>query len=127
MRLRWLEHEPRRRDHHLGDGIVYVEPVDRIAAVVRIQDSNGVPLLRVTHDFHPAAGSGNLFEVTVTVENLNTTAIVPSYSRTLTWAGGLLDPGTLLVDPMLGSSVPALPPGAAWILPSGCPSIAPVG
>src|SRR5262249_6296562 len=42
-----------------------------VAAVssVIVQDSSGV-LLRVTHDFHPAPAAADLYEVTVSIENL---------------------------------------------------------
>ena len=51
-----------------------------------VTDSAG-DSLRVTHDFHPAAGDANLYEVTVTITNAGTTAVQPRYERTLGWSG----------------------------------------
>jgi uncharacterized membrane protein YgcG len=81
-------------------------------SVVRIDDAGGAPILRVTHDFHPAPGSTHLYEVTVTLENLTTATIQPGYGRTLTWAGGPLDPSTLTVEP-IPASVQLTASGAA--------------
>ena len=42
--------------------------------------------LRVTQDFHPFAGSRNLYEVTVTLRNIGTTTIAdPRYTRLMDW------------------------------------------
>jgi len=40
--------------------------------------------LRVTHDYHPSA-TPNLYEVTVTLENLTSATIAPRYRRVMDW------------------------------------------
>src|SRR5712691_608841 len=62
--------------------------------------------VRVVHDFHVAPHATNLYEVTVSLQNLGGTTVVPSYSRTLVWAAGPPDPTSLLIDPWLGTLQP---------------------
>ena len=47
------------------------------SSIVRVQDG-GATQLRVTHDFHPAPGSTNLYEVVVSVQNLGSATVQPS-------------------------------------------------
>jgi hypothetical protein len=52
-------------------------------AITSVVSSDG--RLKVTHDFHPSA-TENLYEVTVTLENIGTTTInEPRYRRTMDW------------------------------------------
>jgi hypothetical protein len=58
-------------------------------SVVEILDAGGeipVPVLRVTHDFHPAAQTSLLYEVTVTLENVSDAPIGDlRYRRLMDW------------------------------------------
>ena len=74
------------------------------SSMVRVQDAAGTQL-RVTHDFHPAIGSTNLYEVLVTIENLGTAPVQPVYSRTIGWSG-LPDLAGLPIVPALWTQQP---------------------
>jgi PKD repeat protein len=41
--------------------------------------------LRVTHDYHPTAATSDLYEVTVTVENISGAPVDPRYRRVMDW------------------------------------------
>ena len=49
-----------------------------------IKDDAGEPLLRVTHDYHPS-DAANVFEVSVSIENLGDAAVDPRYRRAMDW------------------------------------------
>ena len=50
-------------------------------STVNIEDT-----LRVTHDYHPAGATANLYEATVTIENLTETALTDiRYRRVIDW------------------------------------------
>ncbi len=83
---------------------------DDVAAASRV---------RVIHDFHVAPYSSNLYEATVTVQNLGATTVLPSYTRTLAWAAGPPDPSTLPIDPALGT-LQASPDGRGFSFRSAC-------
>jgi uncharacterized repeat protein (TIGR01451 family) len=44
------------------------------------------PVLRVTHDFHPSSATQNLYEGTVTIENVSTQTVDPRYRRIMNWS-----------------------------------------
>lgn len=96
---------------------------------VRVSSPAGDPLVRVVHDFHPAADGQDVYEVVVRVQNVSNAAVQATYSRTLTWTAG---PATAasLQDPAYGSltttpdglgldwalSLPRLEPGDTTVL-----------
>ena len=49
------------------------------------QPAGSPPVLRVTHDFHPSAATPNLYEATVTIENVSNQAVEPRYRRAMLW------------------------------------------
>ena len=49
-----------------------------------IKDDAGEPLLRVTHDYHPS-DAANVFEVSVSIENLGDATVDPRYRRAMDW------------------------------------------
>jgi hypothetical protein len=55
-------------------------------STVLVRDGNGDPLLRVTHDYHPSTDSEDLYEVTVTIENVSANSVAPRYRRLVNWA-----------------------------------------
>ncbi len=73
---------------------------------VLVDDVATASHLRVTHDFHVAPNTTNLYEVTVTVQNLGGTTVLPAYTRTLVWAAGPPDLSGLAIDPALGTVQP---------------------
>jgi len=57
-------------------------------SVVNILDGAGAPALRVTHDYHPIAGTPNLYEVRVSITNLTGAALAAGdlvYRRVMDW------------------------------------------
>jgi hypothetical protein len=54
------------------------------SSVLATDPSRGAQL-RMTQDFRPSVMAPNLYEVAVTVENLGTSAVQPTYARGLTW------------------------------------------
>src|SRR6266851_2989658 len=74
---------------------------------VLVDDVATASHLRVTHDFHVAPNTTNLYEVTVTVQNLGGTTVLPAYTRTLVWAAGPPDLSGLAIDPALGTLQPS--------------------
>jgi hypothetical protein len=48
-------------------------------------NSGDSPLLRVTHDYHPSARTPNLYEATVTIENVGAATVQPRYRRVVDW------------------------------------------
>src|SRR5947199_4726956 len=75
-------------------------------STVVVDDVATASHVRVIHDFHVAPNSTNLYEVTVSVQNLGGATVEPSYSRTLAWAAGPPDPSSLLIDPALAALQP---------------------
>ncbi len=57
-------------------------------STVRVEDAGGVAL-RVQHDFHPSAVGGAMYEVLVTIENVGTSVVQPTYERTLGWPASI--------------------------------------
>ena len=49
------------------------------------QPAGSPPLLRVTHDFHPSPVTQNLYEATVTIENVSNQTVQPRYRRVMHW------------------------------------------
>jgi len=85
--------------------------IGAVSTVVVHDPQTGSDLLRVTHDFHPTAGSANLYEVHVVVENLTSAPVQVGYARTLGWSPAVADPTTpIVIDPSLGT-LEAGPPG----------------
>lgn len=41
--------------------------------------------LRVTHDYHPSPATPNLYEVTVTIQNIGAATVAPRYRRVMDW------------------------------------------
>ena len=70
-------------------GVSGVEVVDfattgsSAVSVAQIPDATD-PIIEVTHDYHPSA-SPNLFEVTVTLENVSDAPQIPRYRRAMDW------------------------------------------
>ncbi|HET7720600.1 MAG TPA: hypothetical protein VFK43_11575, partial [Acidimicrobiales bacterium] len=54
-------------------------------SVVEVPNAAGAPVMRVTHDYHPAPATPNLYEVLVTIENLGASPIDPRYRRVMDW------------------------------------------
>lgn len=54
-------------------------------STVLIRNVSGTPWMRVTHDYHPSPATPNLYEVTVTVQNLSGQAIDLRYRRVMDW------------------------------------------
>ncbi len=71
------------------DGVVnlilesFVASADSAVSVVRVND--GSDLWRVTHDYHPMTTTPNLYEVTVTIENISGVAKPTLYRRVMDW------------------------------------------
>ena len=42
-------------------------------------------ILRVTHDYHPSLDTPNLYEVTVTIQNISGNVVEPRYTRAMDW------------------------------------------
>jgi len=55
------------------------------SAVSTVRVNNGADLWRVKHDYHPSAATPNLYEVTVTIENLSGVAKPTLYRRVMDW------------------------------------------
>src|SRR5262249_5986371 len=77
---------------------------------VVVQDSSGA-ILRVTHDFHPAATGADLYEVTVSIENVGTTVVQPNYRRALGWSAQPSADASTAADASTTAAVPS-----AWSL-----------
>jgi hypothetical protein len=60
-------------------------------STVLVRDSSNNPLLRVTHDYHPSAASDNIYEVTVTIQNVSAHSVDPRYRRVVNW---VIEPNT---------------------------------
>lgn len=57
-------------------------------SVVNMVSDRGLPLLQITHNYHPIAGTPYLYETTVTIKNLTGTAISAGdlvYRRVMDW------------------------------------------
>jgi hypothetical protein len=89
---------------------------------VSVDDSAG-GLLRVTHDFHPAAATADLYEVTVSVENVGTTVVEARYERVLNWS---TDPASVTAATVPnGWSVAPAPDGHGEVLNLDLPPMDP--
>jgi uncharacterized repeat protein (TIGR01451 family) len=72
------------------NGVVNILPVSLTAtdstviSVVEITDGE-IGVLRVTHDYHPTEATPNLYEVTVTIENISGAPVDPLYRRVMDW------------------------------------------
>ena len=62
------------------DVISFASTATTAVSVVEIGDT-----LRVTHDFHPAGTSPNLFEAEVTIENISASNVDARYRRVMDW------------------------------------------
>jgi hypothetical protein len=91
---------------------------------VRVADPSAGTNVRVVHDFHPVVGATNLYEVTVTIENLGDAIVQPRYARTLAWTNGPPDPAAVTVDPSLGT-VQLTPDGRGLEFDAAVPPIGP--
>lgn len=73
------------------DGVQNLELVsfaaDATSAVsrVRIRDVAGAPVLEVTQDYHPTPLTSNLYEDTVTIQNVSSATVSPLYRRVMDW------------------------------------------
>ena len=56
-----------------------------VVSVVEIGDVELGAVLRVTHDYHPSPATPNLYEVTVTIENMSGNPIDARYRRVMDW------------------------------------------
>ncbi len=57
-------------------------------SVVNVLNAAGAPILRVTHDYHPIAGTPYLYEVLVSITNLTGAALISGdlvYRRVMDW------------------------------------------
>ncbi len=54
-------------------------------SVVDILDGSSNPVLRVTQDYHPSAATPNLYEVTVTIQNVSSSPVDARYRRVMDW------------------------------------------
>src|ERR1700730_1532543 len=69
-------------DAHLVESVeAFSFTPESASSIPRVQ-GGAATQLRVTHDFHPAPGSPNLYEIVVSVENLGNVAVQPTYTRT---------------------------------------------
>ena len=64
--------------------ISFVSDADSAVSVVEI-GAVGSTVLRVTHDYHPSPDTANLYEVTVTIENISAAAVDARYRRVMDW------------------------------------------
>ena len=62
----------------------FTSTADTAVSVTTISDTADAPVLRVTHDFHPSEAA-NVFEVTVTIDNLSAAPVEPRYRRAMDW------------------------------------------
>ncbi len=62
----------------------FTSTANSAVSVTTIDDAADVPMMRVTHDYHPSAAP-NVFEVAVTIENLSAAPIEPRYRRVMDW------------------------------------------
>lgn len=53
-------------------------------SVVRMLQGGEIPVLKITHDYHPSL-SANLFECTVTIENISSSTVDLRYRRPMDW------------------------------------------
>src|SRR5438876_6358545 len=92
------------------------------SSITRVQDGAATQL-RVTHDFHPAPISTNLYEIVVSVENLGSATVQPSYTRTVGWAG-VPELTALQVDPAFWTEQ-STPDGLGGVFETGLPATEP--
>ncbi len=70
--------------------ISFVSDADSAVSVVEVGPNLGVArsdenILRVTHDYHPSPDTANLYEVTVTIENISAAPVDARYRRVMDW------------------------------------------
>jgi type IV pilus assembly protein PilY1 len=68
--------------------VSFTSTASTAVSVVTVNSATGGPLLRVTHDYHPIAGTPYLYETTVTIVNLTGSAIAAGdlvYRRVMDW------------------------------------------
>jgi hypothetical protein len=63
----------------------FASDADSATSVVLVGDGNGGDLMRVTHDYQPSPDTPNLYEVTISIENLSGATIDPLYRRVMDW------------------------------------------
>ncbi len=68
------------------EGVSFTSTSTTAVSVVDVLDESSTPVMRVTHDYHPSV-TPNLYEVTVSVKNLSTTATISDlrYRRAMDW------------------------------------------
>jgi hypothetical protein len=115
----------------LGGGAPLTQTVETFStspgaalSAVLAQDPTSADQLRVLHDFQPAAGAANLYEISVSVVNLGPTRVQPTYSHRFDWTGGPPDPSVVLIDPSLGQ-LQLTPDGRGLQFLVGLPPIEP--
>lgn len=68
--------------------VSFVSTATTAVSVVNILGATGAPVLRVTHDYHPIAGTPYLYEVTVSITNLTGSDLIAGdlvYRRVMDW------------------------------------------
>lgn len=63
----------------------FTADADSATSVTLVGNGLGGNLMRVTHDYQPSPATPNLYEVTVTIENLSASTIDPRYRRVMDW------------------------------------------
>lgn len=68
--------------------VSFASTASTAVSVVNVLSATGSPILRVTHDYHPIAGSPYLYETTVTITNLSGRTLAAGdlvYRRVMDW------------------------------------------
>lgn len=65
--------------------VSYTSTASTAVSVVEVIDGEGNAVLRVTHDYHPSPSTPNLYEVTVTIENVGDADVDLRYRRVMDW------------------------------------------
>lgn len=69
-----------------ADGIFNIAPISfTVTATSAVSVVEIGETLRVTHDYHPTPATPNLYEVSVTIENISESAIDARYRRVMDW------------------------------------------
>ena len=63
----------------------YVSTASTAVSVVEVIDAKKNAVLLVTHDYHPSPATPNLYEVTVTIENVSGADVDLRYRRVMDW------------------------------------------
>lgn len=68
--------------------VSFTSSASTAVSVVNVLQATGAPLLQVTHNYHPIAGTPNLYAVDVSIANLSGTDLAPGqlvYRRVMDW------------------------------------------